>query len=86
MEKGDNTEEKERLAGRQAVELNGRSRKRKLPSVRTGCNRYRVMRSRGLSAGKHVYILYYWRYMFLSTYTCVHTCVCTHEQYVASWI
>lgn len=48
----------------------GEAEKESLPSVRTGCNRYRVMRSRGLSAGKHVYILYYRRYMF-RTYACV---------------
>jgi len=63
MEKGDDKGRERETNGETG--LNGRSRKRKLPSVvRTGCNRYRVMRSRGLSAGKHVYILYYRRYMF----------------------
>lgn len=38
--------------------------KKKIPFGPTGCNRYLVMRSRGLSAGKRVYILCYRRGMF----------------------
>lgn len=51
---------------------NGRGKERMIPFGSTGCNRYCVMRSRGLSAGRNIHTYYITGGMFQTRTRIIH--------------